>query len=188
MKPVRASVHQEARFTMQHCAKKLNYGHVMKMSGSFSTRSRLHRRSHRRVHQQQQQQTQLHQQKQHQPQNQQSLLSEKAFTTMLHVLCISVFYLFFANTISFVAANSGSESGVGGKNGLHLDTDLPTTTEFGESFNFMMIAFPYVAQMQQCIHTQSKTETSVTQATRNPTLVKAYIFVILFCRSCRKLC
>ncbi|XP_055324047.1 uncharacterized protein LOC129578864 isoform X2 [Sitodiplosis mosellana] len=120
MKPVRASaVRREARFTMQHCAKQFNYGRIMEMSASTSARSRLHRKSQHRVQRQKQPE---------QPQNQQSLLSANAFTTMLHIFCISVFYLCFVNAIPFVAANSVSESG--GKNGVNLNTDVPTTTEF----------------------------------------------------------
>lgn len=150
MKPVRASaVRREARFT---CAKQFIYGHVMEMSGSSSDRSRLHRKSQHRVHRRQEQQ----QQKLEQPQKLQSLLSVKSLTTMFHLFYISAFYLCFANAITFVAANSDSESG--GKNGLsHLSTDVPTTTEFGESYDFMMIALLFsrctdATDCAMCIH------------------------------------
>lgn len=138
MKPVRASVHQEARFNMLNCSNQSNYGHVMKMSGSSSARSRLQRRSLRQDNQQQQQQQQQKQQ------FQQSFLSAKEIQTiMLHIFYISAFYLLFTtNAITFVAgANNLPENG--GKNGVQVDSDVPTTTEFGESCTYMNVIVFY---------------------------------------------
>lgn len=113
MKPVRASVHREARLHLNHCANQFKYGHVIKMTASSESRLGLQRRSTMRA----------------KPQTQRPLVPAHAASKMLQILYLCAFYLVFTTNITLVAGDSG-------RNGAHVaslaDSNLATTTEFGE--------------------------------------------------------
>lgn len=124
MKPIRASVHQEARINMKHCANQVNGdsdSDVTKMNGFSSSRSWPKRWC-------------LFQ-------DQPSSRPAMGISTMLHIFYISAFYLFFTiNTITLAAAAGPANDNQwqdGGRIGVYAalsaaDSNVPTTTAFGE--------------------------------------------------------
>lgn len=115
MKPIRASVHHEARFNQLHCENQFKLSDVMNMSASTSIRS----------------QSQRWRLNQHQSQSPKIVVSTKIVSTMLHLLYISALFLFFTtNAIRFAVAENGGKNDVNAAS--DADSNVPTTTEFGK--------------------------------------------------------